>query len=125
LRAGDLAEAETLYRSALAADPDSLAAKLYLGITLHLRGAWSAAAEVLREAARREPTLWPASLFLARCAERLGDTATVRQSYGMALAARDVSPRELGIDPCEDLEEWQGELMAAAAQRLARWREEK
>ncbi len=114
LRAGDSELAETVCRDALELEPASPVAQLYLGIALHLQKDVPRAAQALRRAVAAAPNLWPAGFYLGLCCERLGLREEAKGAYGRALGACRDQPEGGGIDPCEELELWRHELLAAA-----------
>jgi chemotaxis protein methyltransferase CheR len=77
----ELAHAITEYE--LAVDLDSTRAEphLYLGIALYLNGSIESALHELRAAAFLDPSLWPASFYLAVCHEALGQLAEASREY--------------------------------------------
>jgi tetratricopeptide (TPR) repeat protein len=72
VEAGETKQARSLLEDLLRADPTLAEGLLWLGLAHHLEGDAAAAAEALRRARCMEPELWPATLFAALNAERLG-----------------------------------------------------
>lgn len=72
VEAGETEQARALLEGLLRADPTLAEGLLWLGLAHHLEGDAPAAAEALRRARCMEPELWPATLFAALNAERLG-----------------------------------------------------
>jgi tetratricopeptide (TPR) repeat protein len=68
-----LAEAEALYRQALAVEPNHPTARFNLGVVLEDRGATSEAIEQYREAVRIDPRVADVHFNLARLYQQSGD----------------------------------------------------
>jgi tetratricopeptide (TPR) repeat protein len=85
-RAGDLAGAERLYRSLLAAAPDDAEILHFLGVLLHQRGDHRAAALCMRRALAQRPDRADTHSNLGLALEALGTREMAVEHYRRALA---------------------------------------
>jgi len=89
---GDVAQAENLFREAVALDPRSALACMNLGIALHARGEFSAAAEAHANAVRLDPALAHAHYNLALARFESHAFVQVEQGFREALRLRPEFP---------------------------------
>jgi chemotaxis protein methyltransferase CheR len=119
LMSTNLAGGIALLMQAREADPLSVEAHLHLGIAFHLSGDAVSAAPALRSALLLDPTLWPASFYLALTYENLGQPAEARREYQRVV---DQSQSPLVLEArgvLGDLEAWKADVLALARRRGA------
>ncbi len=92
LDAGDSAAAESLFRQAIARDPDSAEAHFYLGVALSTQGQVAEAARAYEAALRLEPGLAEAHWNLALAYTALGRPADAIAEFEAFIALRPDSP---------------------------------
>ncbi|HEY3357510.1 MAG TPA: CheR family methyltransferase [Polyangia bacterium] len=116
-RAGDFAAAIERYSEALAQDPLSTEAHLFVGIAAQLSGDPLTAARVLRGVLFLDPDLWLAAFYLAQSYEVLGRLPDARREYRRAA---DMATRPLKLQATAalaDLDAWRSEIAALARHR--------
>ena len=119
VESGQTAVAKPMLEGMLAGDPTIAEALLWLGVIHHIEGAPQAASEALRRARCMDPALWPATLFAALNAERLGRMPTAARCWSdLARALADPSELPGASEPLHRaLPRWRAEAMELLRQR--------
>ena len=107
------------YLEAVERDPLCAEARLFSGVACYLCGSCMAALEHLRAALLLDPTLWPASFYLAMSLDGLGRANEARRHYQLLLEEHTHS-----LTICsngsfvEQLQAWRHDVVAFARARL-------
>jgi protein O-GlcNAc transferase len=94
-QAGDLGQAEAIYRAVLAQDPNQVDCLHYLGVIAHQSGRNDIAVELIGRALKRRPGSGEAQLHMANALASLGrhDEAMRRYKRALALRPKDANTR--------------------------------
>jgi chemotaxis protein methyltransferase CheR len=121
LDAGQWSSAIELYEKAQRLDPLAPEPYFFAGVAHHKEGQLDHAVKRLRSSLFLQPTLWPASLYLALCYERMERTEEASLEYRRVVEAGDAPLRfrnESAI--AHDLESWRREVVTLARRRARR-----
>jgi hypothetical protein len=92
---GAMADAIRTYNSLTVRYSDVAEVWLFLGIAHYIHSEFDAAATALRACLCLDPALWPATFYLARAYEQLGQRADALQQYDLLAATDDLKPLSL------------------------------
>jgi chemotaxis methyl-accepting protein methylase len=118
LDAGRHAHALSLYEAAQRLDPLASEPYFFAGVAHHKEGALENAVHRLRSSLFLQPSLWPASLYLALCYERMDRTEEASHEYRRVAESGDAPFRFRSESTiCHDLEHWRREVVTLARRR--------
>jgi Flp pilus assembly protein TadD len=118
LDAGRHAHALSLYEAAQRLDPLASEPYFFAGVAHHKEGALENAVHRLRSSLFLQPSLWPASLYLALCYERMQRTEEASHEYRRVAESGDAPIRFRSESTiCHDLEHWRREVVTLARRR--------
>jgi chemotaxis protein methyltransferase CheR len=121
LDAGRHARALSLYEDAQRLDPLAPEPYFFAGVAHHKEGQLEHAVHRLRSSLFLQPSLWPASLYLALCYERMQRTEEASHEYRRVVEAGDAPLRFRSESSlCHDLEHWRSEVVTLARRRARR-----
>jgi tetratricopeptide (TPR) repeat protein len=121
LDAGQHAHALSLYEAAQRLDPLAPEPYFFAGVAHHKEGQLDSAVHRFRSSLFLQPTLWPASLYLALCYERMARTEEASHEYRRVVEAIDTPLRFRSESSlCHDLEHWRQEVVTLARRRARR-----
>ena len=121
LDSGDWSRAIALYETAQRLDPLAPEPYFFAGVAHHKQNQLESAVHRFRSSLLLQPSLWPASLYLALCYEGMQRTEEASLEYKRVVEANDAPFRFRSESTIgHDLEAWRREVVALARRRARR-----